>query len=71
MQPYAVGALIAVACVAVPTFGVGLFTSDVELQNMIRSIAPLMVGTPYTLDIQLTQLESSRFQPLSLPLDPS
>jgi|AntAceMinimDraft_12_1070368.scaffolds.fasta_scaffold37319_1 MATE family multidrug resistance protein len=37
-----VGAVISIACVAVPTFGVQIFTSDVELQGLIRQITPLM-----------------------------
>mmetsp|Transcript_6408 Transcript_6408/g.16338 ORF Transcript_6408/g.16338 Transcript_6408/m.16338 type:complete len:548 (+) Transcript_6408:86-1729(+) len=37
-----VGAVITMGCIAIPTFGVQIFTSDVELQALIRSIIPLM-----------------------------
>lgn len=38
----AVGAFISVACYAVPTFGVNIFTPEKELQDLIKTIAPLM-----------------------------
>ena len=37
-----VGCVIAVACAAIPTFAVGVFTADLELQALIRTITPLM-----------------------------
>ena len=42
-----VGSVITMGCIAIPTFGVGIFTADVELQALIRGISPLMGASQF------------------------